>query len=121
MALNIHAGKFNHNDDILNKAELRKGKFELWITSDNYLHFVIVYQGKKMTWEIKVSGDEQIYDFLGEAGKYPCKQVRTPDAETLIERGPLVLGAQRKGYHEYILNGKEVETKIHCRYLPVGG
>ncbi len=115
------AGKFNHNDDILNKAELRKGKFELWITSDNYLHFVIVYQGKKMTWEIKVSGDEQIYDFLGEAGKYPCKQVRTPDAETLIERGPLVLGAQRKGYHEYILNGKEVETKIHCRYLPVGG
>tara|TARA_R110002012_G_scaffold70243_2_gene181058 strand:- start:10805 stop:12886 length:2082 start_codon:yes stop_codon:yes gene_type:complete len=113
------AGKFSHDDDVLNKAEVRKGEFELWITKNGYLHFVIIYQGKKMTWEIRVSGDEQIYDFLGESGKYPCKQIPKPDTETLLERGPMILGAQRKGYHEYILNGKEVKTKIHCRFLPV--
>jgi hypothetical protein len=114
-------GKFTHNSDVLNKAETRKGEFEIWITSNGYVHFVILYQGKKMTWEIRVSGDEQIYDFLGESGKYPCKQIKYPDTETLLERGPMILGAQRKGYHEYILNGKEVRTKIHCRYLPVKG
>ena len=69
------AGKFSHNDDVLNKAETRNAEFELWITDSGYLHFVIIYKGRKMAWEIQVSGDEQIYDFLGESGKYPCKQI----------------------------------------------
>ena len=115
------AGKFSHNDDVLNKAESRNAEFELWITDSGYLHFVIIYKGRKMAWEIRVSGDEQIYDFLGESGKYPCKQITKPETDNLLERGPMILGAQRKGYHEYILNGEEVKTKLHCRYLPVKG
>ena len=115
------AGKFSHDEDVLTKAETRNGEFELWITDSGYLHFVIIYKGRKMAWEIRVSGDEQIYDFLGESGKYPCKQITKPETDNLLERGPMILGAQRKGYHEYILNGEEVKTKLHCRYLPVKG
>ena len=111
--------KFTHNDDMLQKAKSKKAEFELWTTGNGYLHFLIIYEGKKMCWEIEVKGEKEIYDFLAEAGKYPCKPVKKSNKETLLERGPMVMGAQRKGYHEYILNGKETKTKLHCRYLPV--
>ena len=111
--------KFSHDDDVLVKAETQKAEFELWVAKNGYLHFVIIYKGKQMCWEIQVKGEKEIYDFLGEAGKYPCKAIKIIDKETLLERGSMIMGAQRKGYHEYILNGKETKTKLHCRYLPV--
>ena len=113
------SGKFSHDDDVLVKAETQKAEFELWVAKNEYLHFVIIYKGKQMCWEIQVKGEKEIYDFLGEAGKYPCKAIKIIDKETLLERGSMIMGAQRKGYHEYILNGKETKTKLHCRYLPV--
>jgi len=113
------SGKFSHDDDVLVKAETQKAEFELWVAKNGYLHFVIIYKGKQMCWEIQVKGEKEIYDFLGEAGKYPCKAIKIIDKETLLERGSMIMGAQRKGYHEYILNGKETKTKLHCRYLPV--
>jgi len=111
---------FSFDDVVINKAENKpKGKFELWQREDKTLNFVIKYDNNEMSWHIKVDNEEEIYDLLGEAGKYPALVDNKPDKEKLLERGGLIFGANRNGYHEYILNGPETKGKMHFRVLPV--
>jgi len=111
---------FSFDDIIINKAENKpKGKFEIWHREDKTLNFVIKYKEGEMSWHIKVDNEEEIYDLLGEAGKYPASVDKNPDKEKLLERGSLIFGANRDGYHEYILDGPETKGKIHFRVLPV--
>ena len=65
-------GKFSYDDDTLAKSKARKGMYTMWLTDEGFLHFVIEYQGKEYVWEIEVGDEEEIYDFFGESGKYPC-------------------------------------------------
>ena len=111
--------QFVFDDKMINKAE-KKANFELWKREDGTLNFVI-NGDKEMAWHIKVRDEDEIYDLLGEAGKYPASVDLNPDKETLLERGSMLFGAQRDGYHEYILNGDETKGKMHFRVLPVGG
>jgi len=102
------------------KAE-RRGSFVLSLTNTGNLNFTFIYDGKKQTWEIEASSDEELYDFLGEAGKYPAKAVKESSQDKVIDKGTVILGAQRTDYHEYILSGKDIRSKLHVRLLPVGG
>ena len=91
--------------------------YTMWLTDEGFLHFVIEYQGKEYVWEIEVGDEEEIYDFFGESGKYPCSIIDSASKDKLFDKGQLVIGAQRHGYHEYILSGEEVKSKLHFRYV----
>ena len=110
-------GKFSYDDDTLAKSKARKGMYTMWLTDEGFLHFVIEYQGKEYVWEIEVGDEEEIYDFFGESGKYPCSIIDSASKDKLFDKGQLVIGAQRHGYHEYILSGEEVKSKLHFRYV----
>lgn len=110
-------GKFSYDDDTLAKSKARKGMYTMWLTDEGFLHFVIEYQGKEYVWEIEVGDEEEIYDFFGESGKYPCSIINSASKDELFDKGQLVIGAQRHGYHEYILSGEEVKSKLHFRYV----
>ena len=110
-------GKFSYDDDTLAKSKARKGMYTMWLTDEGFLHFVIEYQGKEYVWEIEVGDEEEIYDFFGESGKYPCSIIDSASKDELFDKGQLVIGAQRHGYHEYILSGEEVKSKLHFRYV----
>ena len=111
--------KFSIDDKTINKEEKPKGKFEIWKGEDDSLSFVIKYRDNEMSWNIDVEDEEEIYDLLGEAGKYPATVTNKPDKEKLLERGNLSFGANRHGYHEYLLSGPETKGKMHFRVLPV--
>ena len=83
------------------------------------IYFVIKHKEFENIWKIDIESKDNIYDFLGEAGKYPCEYTPKAQEDMLIDKGNMKLGAQRHGYHEYILNGKDIQSKLHCRYLPV--
>ena len=114
--------KFSYDDKVINKAENKpKGKFEIWVCKDKTLNFVIKHKEGEMSWHIDVKDEDEMYDLLGEAGKYPATVDAKPDKEKLLERGSLTFGANRNGYHEYILSGPETKGKMHFRVLPVDG
>ena len=37
----------------------------------------------------------------------------------MLDEGSLELGAQRDGYHEYLLDGKMYQGKFHIRVVPI--
>ena len=114
----IHqGGKFTWDGETMKKAETRKGQFEMWLAKDDSLYFIVYYQGKEYTWEIEAAGEEELYDFLGESGKYPAHIVEKSTKDVLLDKGSLIIGAQRHGYHEYILSGKDIDSKLHFRYV----
>ena len=113
--------RFSYDSDSLAKAVQRNGKFQLWANNDRNLYFVIDYKDDKMIWKIDTNSDEEVYDLLGEAGKYPAIATRDLEQKILLDKGKLILGAQRNDYHEYIIKGEDIVSKLHVRYLPVDG
>lgn len=111
--------KFHHDSKVLNKMEEEVADFLLWLGKDESIYFVIKHKEFENIWKIDIESKDNIYDFLGEAGKYPCEYTPEAQEDMLIDKGNMKLGAQRHGYHEYILNGKDIQSKLHCRYLPV--
>ena len=113
--------KFSYDTDTLAKSIEKNGKFQLWANQDRNLYFVIEYKDDKMIWKIDTNSDEEVYDLLGEAGKYPATATRDLEQKILLDKGNLILGAQRDDYHEYIIKGEDIISKLHVRYLPVDG
>ena len=112
--------RFFYDDLTLNKMEENKAEFLMWLGKDEKIYFTIKHEDFENNWAIDIRSKENIYDFLGEAGKYPVSLVSSINDDMLIDKGSALLGAQRHGYHEYILNGDDVQSKLHIRYLPVG-
>ena len=101
----------------MKKAVSKKGQFEMWFTEEGSLHFIVYHQGKEYVWEIEVGEEDELYDFLGESGKYPAHVIEKASKDGLLDKGTLVIGAQRHGYHEYILTGEDIKSKLHFRYV----
>ncbi|WP_290625076.1 RNA ligase family protein [Altibacter sp.] len=112
--------RFFYDDLTLNKMEENKAEFLMWLGKDEKIYFTIKHEDFENNWAIDIRSKENIYDFLGEAGKYPVSLVSSINDDMLIDKGSALLGAQRHGYHEYILSGDDVQSKLHIRYLPVG-
>ena len=110
-------GKFSWDGETMKKAVSKKGQFEMWFTEEGSLHFIVYHQGKEYVWEIEVGEEDELYDFLGESGKYPAHVIEEASKDGLLDKGTLVIGAQRHGYHEYILTGEDIKSKLHFRYV----
>ena len=63
--------------------------------------------------------DDSIFSLFGKANKYPAEISKNISREKMIDSGNITIGAQRHGYHEYILDGNKFETKLHFRVVPV--
>ena len=66
-----------------------------------------------------INNDEDIYNLFGKSGKYPAVVSDQTDENKLLDKGELVLGLQKHGYHEYKIIGDKFETRIHFRVIPV--
>ena len=114
-----------HGDAIL-KADYktpekrREGEFKLYLRKDDNLNMVMRLGDETINWLIDTENEEEMFDLFGAAGKYPAEVAQNSDMEKVIDSGPVKLGIQRHGYHEYFLEGNKFETKFHVRYLPVG-
>lgn len=111
--------RFYHDGKLIVKMEEKVAEFLLWLGKDENIYFTIKHKDFENNWKVDIKSKDNIYDFLGEAGKYPVSLVSQINDDMLIDKGNLMLGAQRHGYHEYILNGKDIQSKLHIRYLPV--
>lgn len=113
--------RFFYDGKAIAKMEEKKAEFTLWLGKNEKIYLIIKHEDFENNWEVDIESKENIYDFLGEAGKYPVRLVSTVEDDMLIDKGNLMLGAQRHGYHEYILNGEDIKSKLHIRFLPVKG
>jgi len=111
--------RFFYDGKAIAKMEEKKAEFTMWLGKNEKIYFIIKHEDFENNWEVDIESKENIYDFLGEAGKYPVSLVSTVEDDMLIDKGNLMLGAQRHGYHEYILNGEDIKSKLHIRFLPV--
>ncbi len=111
--------RFSLDNKVMIKALGKVGSFSMWTTNKGDLALTINHEGQRYTWEVDVANDREIYNLLGEAGKYPARAVKNTTQDMLIDKGKVIMGAQRHGYHEYILKGDEIDSKFHVRYLPV--
>jgi len=106
-----------YNDD---KIELKEEPttFELWRRKDKDLNFVIKHKGKEMIWRIEQSEDIDMYNLFGKADKFLAQIDTDADKVKLLSKGGAVIGSQRNGYHEYIIDSKMYDGKIHYRVVP---
>ena len=99
--------------------EENQGDFKLYSRKDANLDFLIKYKGEVLAWKIQLPSDDSLFTLFGKANKYPAEISKNISREQLIDSGLVTIGAQRHGYHEYILKGNKFETKMHFRVVPV--
>ena len=58
-------------------------------------------------------------NYLGKSAKYKAEVSRNFQGGKLIDEGKMELGVQRHGYHEYILKGNKIDTKLHFRVVEI--
>ena len=75
--------------------------------------------GEVRAWTINIDNDEDIYNLFGKSGKFPAIVSEQTDEYKLLDKGELILGLQKHGYHEYKIIGDKFETRIHFRVIPV--
>ena len=115
---------FSYDEKVLVKDEeplikVDENKYEIWKREDGDLNFIYNYKGKELSWRIEQKEMEDIYDLFGKAGKYRAQLEMENDKQKLLDKGTIKLGAQRDGYHEYILDGKMYTGKFHLRVVPI--
>ena len=72
-----------------------------------------------MAWLIDLDKPEDIFDLFGKSGKFPAIVAEKIDSNKLIDKGELVFGVQKDGYHEYRMEGEKFQTRIHFRVVPL--
>jgi len=95
------------------------GTFEVRQRDDGNLDFIIETDKKRMAWLIDLDKPEDIFDLFGKSGKFPAIVAEKIDSNKLIDKGELVFGVQKDGYHEYRMEGEKFQTRIHFRVVPV--
>ena len=96
-----------------------KGVFKIYSRKDANLDFVVKYKNETLVWKIQLPSDDSLFSLFGKANKYPAQISKDISREKLVDSGSVTIGAQRHGYHEYILNGNKFDTKLHFRVVPV--
>jgi hypothetical protein len=108
---------FTNDDKIELKAE--PTKFELWRRKDDNLNFIIIHEGKEYIWRIEQDEERDLYNLFGKADKYLAQIDDEADKVKLVSEGGALIASQRNGYHEYILDSKMYDGKIHFRVVPI--
>lgn len=111
--------KLPPEEDTIGKME--DNTYEVWKREDGDINFIYQYKDKAFSWKIEQDSTEDIYELFGKATKFLAEIDNKPDKSKKLDGGKLKLGAQRDGYHEYLLEGKMYKGKFHIRVVPVMG
>tara|TARA_R100001163_G_C5067718_1_gene207079 strand:- start:423 stop:2933 length:2511 start_codon:yes stop_codon:yes gene_type:complete len=103
----------------IGKEEEESETYEVWKRKDGDINFIYTVKGEKFNWRIEQDNTEDIYELFGKATKFLAEIDDEPDKHKMLDEGKLKLGAQRDGYHEYILDGKMYQGKFHIRIVPI--
>ena len=109
-------GKLDVDDTDIAKE---MSEFKIYSRKDDNLDFIIQHKGETLSWLIDLPNDDDIFSLFGKANKYPAKISKNISKGQLLDEGPVEIGVQRHGYHEYIIKGNKFETKVHFRVIPV--
>ena len=113
---------FTYDDKVVVKTEDKMTTYELWQREDGDINFVYSYKEVKFAWRIEQEKESDLFDLFGKADKFRAQVDKEPKREKILDSGKLEIGAQRDGYHEYILNdGKMYKGKLHFRIVPLEG
>ena len=104
-------------DDSIGKSE--DDTYEFWQREDGDVNFIYQYKDNVYAWRIEQDDTKDIYELFGKATKFLAEVDEKPDKYKKLDGGKLKLGAQRDGYHEYILEGKMYKGKFHLRVVPI--
>ena len=108
---------FSNDDKVELKAE--PTKFELWRREDDNLNLIIIHKGKEYIWRIEQDEKLDLYNLFGKSDKFLAQIDDDADKVKLISEGGAIIGSQRDGYHEYILDSEMYNGKIHFRVVPI--
>ena len=95
------------------------GVYRLYVRKDDNIELLINYKGKSMAWIIDIEDTEDIYNLFGKAGKFPAQVGTKSQPDKLLDKGEIVLGVQKHGYHEYKIDGDKFKTRLHFRVVPI--
>ena len=123
---NKQSDSFSYDNKVLVKDDeplikVDENKYEIWKREDGDLNFIYNVKDKQLSWRIEQKDTSDIYELFGKAGKYRTQLESKTDMHKLLDKGTLKLGAQRNGYHEYLIDGKMYNGKFHIRVVPVDG
>jgi hypothetical protein len=107
------------NENIIQKEDSRKGKFTINRQDDGNINLIIDYKKSRFAWLIDIEDTDDIYNLFGKSVKYPAIVAEKIDAGKIIDKGDIILGIQKDGYHEYKLEGDKFETRLHLRVVPI--
>tara|TARA_B100000131_G_scaffold321699_1_gene373325 strand:+ start:8422 stop:10935 length:2514 start_codon:yes stop_codon:yes gene_type:complete len=112
--------KFTSSNSLIKEEEdSKKGTFKLYKRKDENLDLIITYKGKELIWTIDIDKEKDIFNLFGKANKYPAEIARNSNVEDIVDKGEILIGVQKHGYHEYKLLGDKFETRLHFRVVPV--
>jgi hypothetical protein len=113
--------QFSYDGKSLNKSivKMEDNKYEVWKRDDGDLNFIYKVKDREFAWRIEQKETDDIYELFGKAAKYLAQVDKKTDKDKLIDKGNIDLGAQRDGYHEYLLKGDMYKGKFHVRIVPI--
>jgi hypothetical protein len=107
------------DEDTIGKME--DNTYEVWQREDGDIDFIYQYKDKTFSWRIEQDNVEDVYELFGKATKFLAEINNKVDKIKKLDAGTIKLGAQRDGYHEYLLKGKMYKGKLHLRVVQMMG
>lgn len=107
------------DENIIQKEDSRKGKFTINRQDDGNINLIIDYKKNRFAWLIDIGDTDDIYNLFGKSVKYPAIVAEKINGGKVIDKGNVILGVQKDGYHEYKLEGDKFDTRIHVRVVPL--
>ena len=95
------------------------GEYEVRQRDDGNIDFIIETEDDRMAWLIDIEKPTDIYELFGKSGKYPAMVSEKIDSTKVLDKGELIFGVQRHGYHEYRMEGDKFQSRIHFRVVPL--
>ena len=122
--ITVSGNKFTFNSNHISKNPIKKeetttGTFKLLSGEDGNISLVFNVNDKRQAWNIDIEDTEDIFNLFGKAGKFPAEIAESINGEKVLDKGKIVLGVQKHGYHEYRIDGDKFDTRLHFRVVPV--
>ena len=115
----VGESKYTENPVMITKDDSKQALYKLSIREDDNIELVITYKDEEMIWIIDIKDSEDIYNLFGKSGKFPAEIGERSQPSKLLDKGAILLGVQKHGYHEYKLDGDKFRTRLHFRVVPV--
>ncbi len=117
----LSPNRFDNSPDVIEKDsdEETTGSFEVRQREDGNIDFIIETNNERMAWMIDIEEPTDIYDLFGKSGKFPARVAENVNSTKIIDKGELVFGVQKHGYHEYKMEGDKFQSRIHFRVVPL--